>query len=72
MKRRSLCESWCGAEEQACDELAARAHAGLESEGVALTHARWRTGSISGRGSIVSRRQPDGTWLIVLDDTLTP
>ena len=44
----------------------------LESDGLALTHARWRVGEMSGYGTIVSRRQPDGTWLIVLDNPLTP
>jgi len=27
---------------------------------------------LTGRGSIVSRRQPDGSWRIVLDNPLTP
>ena len=27
---------------------------------------------ISGRGTIVSRRQPDGSWLIVLDNPVSP
>jgi ketosteroid isomerase-like protein len=49
----------------------------LESGGLALTHARWELdgtaadGSLirlSGRGTIVSRRRPDGTWGVVLDD----
>ena len=53
----------------------------LESDGLALTHARWRLHGhdpegraveLAGRGSIVSRRQPDGTWLIALDNPLTP
>ena len=44
----------------------------LESDGLALTHARWRVGEMSGYGTIVSRRQPDGIWLIVLDNPLTP
>jgi uncharacterized protein (TIGR02246 family) len=51
----------------------------LESDGVALTQARWHiegTGEagqpvrLSGNGSIVSRRQPDGSWRIVLDNPL--
>ena len=52
----------------------------LEGDGLALTHGRWRlVGAagdqrveLSGRGTIVSRRQPDGGWRIVLDDPLTP
>ncbi len=53
----------------------------LETDGLALTHAHWtllgtdadgnRT-EWSGRGTIVSRRRPDGTWGIVLDDPLSP
>ncbi len=43
----------------------------LESNGLALTHARWRVGEMSGYGTIVSRRQPDGSWLIVLDNPLS-
>lgn len=53
----------------------------LEGDGIALTHGRWQlelTGAdgrrerLSGRGTIVSRRQPDRTWRIVLDDAMTP
>lgn len=44
----------------------------LQVDGLALTHARWTLGEMSGYGTIVSRRQPDGTWLIVLDNPLTP
>jgi ketosteroid isomerase-like protein len=43
----------------------------LEANGLALTHARWRLGEMSGYGTIVSRRQPDGSWLIVLDNPLS-
>jgi uncharacterized protein (TIGR02246 family) len=47
----------------------------LESGGLALTHARWRwvatvdgeTREESGRGTVVSRRQPGGGWRIALD-----
>jgi uncharacterized protein (TIGR02246 family) len=48
----------------------------LESGGLALTHARWELAGttadgsplrLSGQGTIVSRRRPDGTWGIVLD-----
>jgi ketosteroid isomerase-like protein len=47
---------------------------------MALTHARWTvTGSdggrpieMSGRGTIVSRRQPDGSWRIVLENSMSP
>jgi uncharacterized protein (TIGR02246 family) len=52
----------------------------LESDGLAMTHAHWSMvateGSepveLAGRGTIVSRRQPDGTWLVVLDNPMTP
>jgi ketosteroid isomerase-like protein len=52
----------------------------LEADGLALTHARWSlVGSdggerveLAGRGTIVSRRQPDGSWRIVLDHPLSP
>ena len=43
----------------------------LEADGLALTHARLDVVAgdleVSGRGTIVSRRQPDGTWLWVID-----
>lgn len=39
----------------------------VQSDGLAVTHARWRVGELSGHGTIVSRRQADGRWLIVLD-----
>jgi uncharacterized protein (TIGR02246 family) len=52
----------------------------LQTDGLALTQARWSlVGSddgerveMSGRGAIVSRRQPDGSWRIVLDNPLSP
>ncbi len=53
----------------------------LQGDGLALTHGRWQLdGSdpngdrvqLAGRGTIVSRRQPDGSWLIVLDDPTSP
>ena len=52
----------------------------LQTDGLALTHARWSiVGSdggerveMSGRGTIVSRRQPDGSWRIVLDNPMSP
>ncbi len=52
----------------------------LQADGLALTHARWRIAGtdggerveMSGRGTIVSRRQPDGTWRVVLDNPLSP
>ena len=51
----------------------------LEAEGVALTLAHWmiegtdatgRAVSLEGNGTIVSRRQPDGTWRILLDQPM--
>ena len=52
----------------------------LETDGLALTHAHWSMVAagggdhveLSGRGTIVSRRQPDGTWRIVLDNPMSP
>jgi uncharacterized protein (TIGR02246 family) len=53
----------------------------VEIDGLALTHARWSlTGTgpdgepveLAGHGSIVSRRQLDGSWLIVLDNPASP
>lgn len=49
------------------------------TDGLALTHGRWRLvvteggrrSELSGLGTMVSRRRPDGTWRIVLDDPLT-
>jgi uncharacterized protein (TIGR02246 family) len=52
----------------------------VESGGVALTRARLhvvaaatdpsRSLEVSGRGTIVSRRQPDGSWRILIDDPI--
>ena len=51
----------------------------LQAGDIALTHARVRVASatdagvaFTGRGTIVSRRRPDGTWRIVLDNPLSP
>ena len=52
----------------------------LQADGLALTHARVNVVAgdsperleVSGRGTIVSRRQPDGTWRIVLDNPMSP
>jgi uncharacterized protein (TIGR02246 family) len=52
----------------------------VEGDGLALTHARWRlVGTadgepveMSGRGTVVSRRHPDGRWRIVLDNPMSP
>jgi uncharacterized protein (TIGR02246 family) len=51
-----------------------------EANGVALAHSNWwLTGAangdpveMSGRGTLVSRKQPDGSWLVVLENTMTP
>jgi uncharacterized protein (TIGR02246 family) len=53
----------------------------LQSDDLALTHGRWNlvgtdaegaSVALAGSGTIVSRRQPDGRWLIVLDDPMAP
>jgi uncharacterized protein (TIGR02246 family) len=53
----------------------------LEADGLALTLARWvmegtdATGASvrhEGRGTIVSRRLPDGSWRILLDQPMRP
>jgi uncharacterized protein (TIGR02246 family) len=53
----------------------------VQSDGLALTRARWSivgtdaqggTVEFEGRGAIVSRRQHDGSWLIVLDSPIVP
>jgi ketosteroid isomerase-like protein len=53
----------------------------VDGGGLALTHARWElTGTdadgtpmiMTGRGTIVSQRRPDGTWGILLDDPMSP
>jgi uncharacterized protein (TIGR02246 family) len=52
----------------------------LQTDGLALTHARVHVLAtdagerleITGRGTIVSRRQPDGSWRIVLDNPMSP
>jgi uncharacterized protein (TIGR02246 family) len=51
----------------------------VERDGLALTHAHWRMSAsdgdepveMSGRGTIVSRRQPDGSWQIALENSLS-
>ena len=50
----------------------------LETDGLALTRGRWsltvsehgQRSELSGLGSMVCRRGPDGMWRIVLDDPL--
>jgi uncharacterized protein (TIGR02246 family) len=49
----------------------------VEGGGLAVTYGRWSlagTGDheMSGRGTMVSRRQPDGSWRIVLDNPMAP
>src|SRR5262245_36958551 len=55
--------------------------AAYESGGLALLHGRWsRKGKgpdgseiqVSGRNSEVVRRQPDGSWLFIIDNPFTP
>lgn len=51
----------------------------LETDGLALTHGRWRLtvtehgsrAELHGIGTMVSRRRPDGTWRVLLDDPLS-
>ena len=49
----------------------------LEADGVALLHSTWRLSGTgpdgapvesAGHGADVARRQPDGTWLLVVDN----
>lgn len=52
----------------------------VEGNGLALTHARWtlvgtadgKPVEMSGHGTVVSRRQPDGSWRIALDNPMSP
>jgi len=53
----------------------------LEANGLSLAHAHWALQGtaldgepvdLRGRGTLVARRQPDGTWRIVLDNPLSP
>jgi uncharacterized protein (TIGR02246 family) len=53
----------------------------LQGDGLALTHGRWTIAGtdedgapveMSGRGTMVSRRQPDGSWRIALDNPMSP
>lgn len=47
----------------------------LDGPDLAITQAEWTFSSpgmdLSGRGAIVSRRRPDGTWGVVLDDPMS-
>lgn len=48
----------------------------LETDGLALTHTRWHMAvadgtEMNGGATVVTRRQPDGSWRIVLDDPLS-
>lgn len=51
----------------------------LQADGLALTFGRWSLAGadgdelveMTGLGTMVSRRQPDGTWRIVLDNPLS-
>jgi ketosteroid isomerase-like protein len=53
----------------------------LENDGLALTQARWSfVGTdpdggrveMDGEGTVVSRRQPDGSWRIVMENPIRP
>ena len=48
----------------------------LQTDDLAVTHARVRLHGpeleFAGRGTVVSRRQPDGSWRIVLDNPMSP
>jgi uncharacterized protein (TIGR02246 family) len=53
----------------------------LENDGLALTQARWslvgtdpegEPVEMDGEGTVVSRRQPDGTWRIVMENPIRP
>jgi ketosteroid isomerase-like protein len=53
----------------------------VEGDGLAITHARWTMRLVpdgadpvewEGRGTVVSRRRPNGSWGIVFDDPMTP
>ena len=53
----------------------------VQGDGLALTFARWALQGVDpegnpveqeGRGTIVSRRQPDGSWQIALENPLSP
>ena len=53
----------------------------VEGDGLALSYGRWElvgtdadgnATELNGFGTMVSRRQPDGTWRIVLDDPMRP
>lgn len=60
-------------------EMATEVVKKLETDGLALTHGRWRLAvtehgsrsELRGVGTMVSRQRPDGTWRIVLDDPLS-
>ena len=62
-------------------KMALQTVAAFESDGLALLHGRWSlkgTGPdgseirMTGRNSEVVRRQPDGTWLFIIDNPFTP
>jgi uncharacterized protein (TIGR02246 family) len=48
----------------------------LEGDGIAVTYGRWRLAGeneeLSGRGTMVSRKQTDGSWRIALDNPMAP
>ncbi len=46
----------------------------IEAGNIAVVYNQWSMttpAQMSGRAVVVSRRQPDGTWLLVIDDPFT-
>jgi uncharacterized protein (TIGR02246 family) len=43
----------------------------LQSDGLALIETHWTLGEQEGRAAVVVREQPDGRWLIALDNPMS-